>query len=40
MGEIGGNDYGYPFFQGRSLEEIRTYVPPVIHAIASAITVR
>ncbi|WJZ96502.1 hypothetical protein VitviT2T_015184 [Vitis vinifera] len=38
MGEIGGNDYGYPFFQGRSLEEIRTYVPPVIHAIASAIT--
>ncbi|KAL6333671.1 hypothetical protein AAG906_028857 [Vitis piasezkii] len=40
MGGIGGNDYGYPFFQGRSLEEIRTYVPPVIHAIASAITVR
>uniref|UniRef100_A0A2N9GG48 Uncharacterized protein n=1 Tax=Fagus sylvatica TaxID=28930 RepID=A0A2N9GG48_FAGSY len=37
MGEIGGNDYNYPFFLQRSIEEIRTYVPLVIKAISSAI---
>ncbi|KAG6641354.1 hypothetical protein CIPAW_09G067600 [Carya illinoinensis] len=37
MGEIGGNDYNYPFFLKRSMEEIRTFVPLVIKAIASAI---
>jgi hypothetical protein len=40
MGEIGGNDYNYPFFLHRSIEEIWTYVPLVIKAIASAINVR
>ncbi|XP_062162338.1 GDSL esterase/lipase At1g31550-like [Alnus glutinosa] len=37
MGEIGGNDYNYPFFLLRSIQEIRTFVPLVIQAIASAI---
>ncbi|KAI3964555.1 hypothetical protein MKW92_025406 [Papaver armeniacum] len=37
MGEIGGNDYNGPFFQGRGLEEIRTFVPDVIKAISLAI---
>ncbi|KAL4627084.1 hypothetical protein ACB092_05G141900 [Castanea dentata] len=37
MGEIGGNDYNYPFFMYRSIEEIQTFVPLVINAIASAI---
>nr|POE94830.1 gdsl esterase/lipase [Quercus suber] len=37
MGEIGGNDYNYPFFLYRSIEEIQTFVPLVIKAIASAI---
>ncbi|KAF8369400.1 hypothetical protein HHK36_032592 [Tetracentron sinense] len=36
-GEIGGNDYVYSFSAGRSLEEIRTFVPDVIDAISSAI---
>jgi hypothetical protein len=40
MGEIGGNDYNYPFFLQRSIEEIQTYVPLVIKAMASAIKVR
>ena len=38
MGEIGGNDYNDPFFQGRSLEEITTFVPLVINAISRAIS--
>ncbi|KAL0011267.1 hypothetical protein SO802_006375 [Lithocarpus litseifolius] len=37
MGEIGGNDYNYPFFLHRSIEEIQTFVPLVIKAIASAV---
>ncbi|XP_059436721.1 GDSL esterase/lipase At1g28580-like [Corylus avellana] len=37
MGEIGGNDYNYPFFMLRNIEEIQTFVPLVIKAIASAI---
>ncbi|KAI3896787.1 hypothetical protein MKW98_009640 [Papaver atlanticum] len=37
MGEIGGNDYNHPFYQGRSLEEIRTFVPKIINAISLAI---
>ena len=39
MGEIGGNDYNFPFFQGRTVGEITTYVPNVISAISSAIKV-
>ncbi|KAH7651719.1 GDSL lipase/esterase protein [Dioscorea alata] len=38
MGEIGGNDYNHPFFQGRSFEEVVTFVPLVISAISRAIT--
>lgn len=38
MGEIGGNDYNNAFMDGRSVEEIRTFVPLVINAISSAIT--
>ncbi|KAF9589548.1 hypothetical protein IFM89_025581 [Coptis chinensis] len=39
VGEIGGNDYNYPFFQKKSVQEIRTFVPKVIKAISSAITI-
>ncbi|KAJ4980962.1 hypothetical protein NE237_031799 [Protea cynaroides] len=38
VGEIGGNDYNYPFFQRNSVEVIRAMVPEVINAISSAIT--
>ncbi|KAF9589551.1 hypothetical protein IFM89_025584 [Coptis chinensis] len=37
VGEIGGNDYNYPFFKGRSSQESRTFVPKVIDAVSSAI---
>ncbi|CAL9162274.1 unnamed protein product [Musa hybrid cultivar] len=37
MGEIGGNDYNHPFFQGKNADEVRTFVPSVIGAISSAI---
>ncbi|XP_057471757.1 GDSL esterase/lipase At1g28580-like [Actinidia eriantha] len=37
MGEIGGNDYNHAFSSGRSIEEIQSFVPPVINAIALAI---
>ncbi|XP_042390557.1 GDSL esterase/lipase At1g28600-like [Zingiber officinale] len=37
MGEIGGNDYNHPFFQRRTVEEIRSFVPDVIGSISSAI---
>ncbi|KAJ8531541.1 hypothetical protein K7X08_026975 [Anisodus acutangulus] len=37
MGEIGGNDYNHPFSQGKSGEEIKSYVPAVISAIGLAI---
>ncbi|KAK4271674.1 hypothetical protein QN277_020330 [Acacia crassicarpa] len=38
VGEIGGNDYGYPLSQPMSLEELKTYVPQVVSAITSAIS--
>ncbi|THG11562.1 hypothetical protein TEA_016213 [Camellia sinensis var. sinensis] len=37
MGEIGGNDYNHAFDSGRNIEEIQSFVPPVINAIGSAI---
>ncbi|XP_040948749.1 GDSL esterase/lipase At1g28570-like [Gossypium hirsutum] len=37
MGEIGGNDYGHAFKQGKSIEYIRNFVPPVIDSITSSI---
>ncbi|KAI6705338.1 hypothetical protein NL676_008300 [Syzygium grande] len=38
MGEIGGNDYNYPFFMGSDLEEIQDLVPLVLEEIVSAIS--
>ncbi|KAK8691194.1 hypothetical protein V6N13_074712 [Hibiscus sabdariffa] len=38
MGEIGGNDYNHGFLQGIDAEEIRHFVPLVVHTIAEAIT--
>lgn len=37
MGEIGGNDYNDPFFIGKSIDEVESYVPLVIDTIISAI---
>jgi len=39
MGEIGGNDYNYPFFEGKIINEIKELVPLIIKAISSAIVV-
>lgn len=39
VGEIGGNDYNYPFSAGRSLSEITAMVPDVVRAITSAVDV-
>ncbi|GFP98167.1 acetylajmalan esterase [Phtheirospermum japonicum] len=36
VGEIGGNDINYPLAQGRSLQEIQTYVPFINQAIVNA----
>ncbi|KAK9940535.1 hypothetical protein M0R45_017191 [Rubus argutus] len=36
VGEIGGNDYNYPFFVGRSIDQIIAAVPLVIKAIIEA----
>lgn len=30
MGEIGSNDFLYSFSQGKSIQEVRTYVPFVV----------
>ncbi|KAF9612176.1 hypothetical protein IFM89_038364 [Coptis chinensis] len=38
VGEIGGNDYNYPFLQGKSVQELRAIVPHVIDTISSTIT--
>ncbi|KAK4259675.1 hypothetical protein QN277_005983 [Acacia crassicarpa] len=38
IGEIGGNDFTYPFALGKSLTEVKTYVAPVINAISSTIS--
>jgi hypothetical protein len=40
VGEIGGNDYGFPLFEKNAFEELITYVPQVISVITSAIKVR
>ncbi|KAF8107859.1 hypothetical protein N665_0116s0064 [Sinapis alba] len=37
MGEIGVNDYSYPLFKGKSINEIKELVPLVIKAISSAV---
>ncbi|XVF04788.1 hypothetical protein REPUB_Repub05bG0115500 [Reevesia pubescens] len=38
VGEIGGNDYNYALFQGKTLEEVTSMVPKVIQAIKDAAT--
>jgi hypothetical protein len=40
LGEIGGNDYNQALFQGRSVDEVKTYVPDVVAGISAALTVR
>ncbi|KAJ3684282.1 hypothetical protein LUZ61_013446 [Rhynchospora tenuis] len=37
VGEIGGNDYNHPMFDGRTLDEVRTFVPYVINKISLTI---
>ncbi|KAF6149032.1 hypothetical protein GIB67_030499 [Kingdonia uniflora] len=37
VGEIGGNDYNYAFFQGKQVEEISTYVPHVVRSITDTV---
>lgn len=39
MGEIGGNDYNFPFFDRKPIEEVKELVPLVITTISSAIMV-
>ncbi|KAG5561837.1 hypothetical protein RHGRI_004768 [Rhododendron griersonianum] len=39
VGEIGGNDYNYPFFVGGSIKQLQALVPLVVEAIVSATTV-
>lgn len=36
MGEIGGNDYNYAFFKGKTLDDAKTYVPTVAGAVTDA----
>lgn len=37
FGEIGGNDYYQAFSQGKSIEEVKTYVPYIAKAIVKGI---
>jgi len=39
MGEIGGNDYNFPFFNRKPVKEVEELVPFVIASISSTITV-
>lgn len=39
VGEIGGNDYNYALFQGKTFEEVRSMMPKVVQAIKDAVTV-
>ncbi|THU55644.1 hypothetical protein C4D60_Mb11t08740 [Musa balbisiana] len=36
MGEIGGNDYNNAFFQGRTIADVKSFVPLVVQRIISA----
>ncbi|XP_038977610.1 GDSL esterase/lipase At1g28580-like [Phoenix dactylifera] len=36
VGEIGGNDYNYAFFGGKSITEVISYVPHVVQSIINA----
>ncbi|KAL0320904.1 UNVERIFIED_CONTAM: GDSL esterase/lipase [Sesamum radiatum] len=37
VGEIGGNDYNYAIFQGKTMDELQSMVPEVVHAITNAV---
>ncbi|OAY31760.1 acetylajmalan esterase [Manihot esculenta] len=37
VGEIGGNDYNYALFQGKTIDEMKSMVPNVVKAIKDAI---
>ncbi|KAK6246028.1 hypothetical protein SCA6_009118 [Theobroma cacao] len=37
VGEIGGNDYNYALFQGKTFDEVRSMIPKVIQAIKDAV---
>ncbi|KAL3851123.1 hypothetical protein ACJIZ3_013005 [Penstemon smallii] len=37
VGEIGGNDYNYAIFQGKTMEELRNMVPEVVSTIIGAV---
>ncbi|CAA0822628.1 GDSL esterase/lipase, partial [Striga hermonthica] len=39
VGEIGGNDYNYAIFQGKSMDEMRQMVPQVVDAILNGVRV-
>ena len=39
VGEIGGNDYNYALFQGKTIEEVRHMVLEIVQAIKDAVTV-
>ena len=39
VGEIGGNDYNYALFQGKTIEEVRHMVLEIVHAIKDVVTV-
>jgi hypothetical protein len=36
VGEIGGNDYNYAFFKGKTLDDAKSYVPTVASAVIDA----
>ncbi|KAL9147113.1 hypothetical protein ABFS82_13G153200 [Erythranthe guttata] len=36
VGEIGGNDYNYAIFQGKTMDELRSMVPEVVDAVMNA----
>ncbi|XP_043694357.1 acetylajmalan esterase-like [Telopea speciosissima] len=38
VGEIGGNDYNYAFFQGKTMEEVESLIPSVVQKIKDAVT--
>jgi len=40
VGEIGGNDLNHALYIGKSIIEVKTYVPHVINAISSITKVR
>ncbi|XP_038877042.1 acetylajmalan esterase-like, partial [Benincasa hispida] len=37
VGEIGGNDYNYALFQGKTIQEVKDMVPDVVQSIKSAV---